>query len=78
MPFQTITCMCGKTVGYDNPSVGATNVGHFQRQTGWKLVNETFHGRAFPTCPECRLKAQVAARIIKEMYGTLYISLNSI
>lgn len=55
-----------------------TNVGHFQTQTGWKLVNETFHGKAFPTCPKCLLKAQVAVQIIEEMYGTLNISLNFI
>ncbi len=76
--LETITCVCGETIGYDNPMVGATNVGHFENQTGWKIVNETFHCKVYPTCPKCLLKAQVAVQIIEEMYGTLYISLISI
>ncbi len=76
--LETVKCVCGDTVEYNNPSIGATCVGHFEHQTGWKLVNETYYGKIYPTCPKCRLKAQLAVQKIKKIYGTLYISLVSI
>jgi len=76
MPSRTVvTCPCGATVEYDNPNVGAVNVGHFEKATGWVGTHDMITQESIWVCPECKAKTLANVRQIVELFGTPYISL---
>lgn len=75
---ETARCRCGNTVVYANPSRGCVNIGHFQSETGWFYVSNTFTGDATWMCPRCHTKLIEHALAIQELVGYPHVSLTSI
>jgi len=71
MPEQvTVRCHCGATVVYNNPNVGCTNIGHFEKATGWFTAMDRMTQAGLWICPECTGKMQKHARAILDILGT--------
>lgn len=71
MPEQvTKRCHCGATIVYDNPNVGCTNIGHFERVTGWFTGMNRLTQASLWICPDCTVKMRVHAAAILEILGT--------
>lgn len=71
-------CPCGKIVDYDNPNIGAINVGHFQQQTGWQALYDTFTYSPLWLCPICAKKAFGLAKELESVLGTDNINISSV
>lgn len=74
---RRFTCPCGATTVYDNPCRGVVNVGHFQQETGWHCLHNTYTFDGIWICPDCMEKARQYAKAIAELVGTPDVSVSS-
>ena len=79
MPEQvTVRCRCGATVVYNNPNVGCTNIGHFERTTGWFTAMDRMTQASLWICPGCTFEMRRHARAILEILGTGDVSVTQL